>query len=117
MVEQAEDEQEVDAPGRLFFFCTLVTGPRRSLSLKLSDTRVFEPQIWKTNRRSLPAGRDFCIDNLLVRVHLIIVMIRWTGLAPWEHPDASRRPGQLAGGLAQSLGAEALSSSLLLSSL
>ena len=28
-----------------FFFFTLVTGPRRSLSLKLSDTRVCEPQI------------------------------------------------------------------------
>jgi len=27
------------------FFFTLVTGPRRSLSLKLSDTRVYEPQI------------------------------------------------------------------------
>jgi len=25
------------------FFFTLVTGPRRSLSLKLSDTRVYEP--------------------------------------------------------------------------
>jgi len=25
-----------------FFFCTVVTGPRRSLSLKLSDTRVYE---------------------------------------------------------------------------
>ena len=24
------------------------------------------------------------IDNLLVRAHCIIVMIRWTGLAPWE---------------------------------
>jgi len=24
------------------------------------------------------------IDNVLVRIHLIIVMIRWTGLAPWE---------------------------------
>ena len=29
----------------LFFFVTLVTGPRRSLSLKLSDTSVYEPQI------------------------------------------------------------------------
>jgi len=29
----------------LFFFFTLVTGPRRSLSLKLSDTEVYEPQI------------------------------------------------------------------------
>ena len=28
-----------------FFFFTLVTGPRRSLSLKLSDTRVYEHQI------------------------------------------------------------------------
>jgi len=26
----------------------------------------------------------FFIDNLLVRIHFIIVMIRWTGLAPWE---------------------------------
>jgi len=32
-------------PVRLFFFFTLVTGPRRSLSLKLSDTRVYEHQI------------------------------------------------------------------------
>ena len=28
--------------------------------------------------------REFLIDNLLVRIHFIIVMIRWTGLAPWE---------------------------------
>ena len=28
--------------------------------------------------------REFFIGNLLVRVHCIIVMIRWTGLAPWE---------------------------------
>ena len=28
-----------------FFFFTLVTGRRRSFSLKLSDTRVYEPQI------------------------------------------------------------------------
>ena len=35
---------------------------------------------------SAPAGtgREFCIDNLLVRSHFIILMIRWTGLAPWE---------------------------------
>ena len=26
-----------------FFFFTLVTGPRRSLSLELSDARVYEP--------------------------------------------------------------------------
>ena len=28
--------------------------------------------------------RDFFIDNLLVRIHSIIKLIRWTGLAPWE---------------------------------
>jgi len=26
--------------------------------------------------------REFFIDNLLLRIHLIIIMIRWTGLAP-----------------------------------
>ena len=31
--------------GFFFFFFTLVTGPRRSLSLKLSDTRVCASQI------------------------------------------------------------------------
>jgi len=35
-----------------FFFFTHVTGPRRSLSLNLSDTRVYEPQIrtWRFRR-------------------------------------------------------------------
>ena len=28
--------------------------------------------------------REFFIDNLLVRIHFIIGMIRWTGLVPWE---------------------------------
>jgi len=28
--------------------------------------------------------RELFIDNLLVRIHFIIVMIRWTGLAPRE---------------------------------
>ena len=35
-------------------------------------------------RTPTPREREFFIDNLLVRVHFIIVMIRWTGLAPWE---------------------------------
>ena len=33
---------------------------------------------------SWPTEREFVIGNLLVRIHFIIVMIRWTGLAPWE---------------------------------
>ena len=28
--------------------------------------------------------REFFVDNLVVRIYFIIVMIRWTGLAPWE---------------------------------
>jgi hypothetical protein len=28
--------------------------------------------------------RERVIDNLLVRIHFIIVMIGWTGLASWE---------------------------------
>ena len=75
-----------------FFFFTRVTGPRRSLSLKLSGTRVYEPQIRArlgtrgfqpcgVGPRLAPREREFFIDNLLVRVHFIIVMIRWTGLA------------------------------------
>ena len=31
-----------------------------------------------------PGERQFFIDNLLVRIDFVIVMIRWTGLAPWE---------------------------------
>jgi len=30
------------------------------------------------------AARSFFIDSLLVRIHFIIVMIRWTGLAAWQ---------------------------------
>ena len=29
-------------------------------------------------------GREYFIDNLLVRIHFIIVMVRWTGPAQWE---------------------------------
>ena len=40
----------------LFFFFSLVTGPRRSLRLKMSDTRVYEPQI----RARLGTTAHFC---------------------------------------------------------
>ena len=47
-----------------FLFFTLVTGPRRSLSLKLSDTRVYEPQI----RARLGTTAHFC--EVVVRTTL-----------------------------------------------
>ena len=28
--------------------------------------------------------REFFIDNQLARIHFIIMMIRWSGIAPWE---------------------------------
>ena len=31
-----------------------------------------------------PTGPNPSHDNLLVQIHFIIVMMRWTGLAPWE---------------------------------
>ena len=33
---------------------------------------------------TLQREREFFIDNLLARIHFIVVMIRWTGLAAWE---------------------------------
>jgi len=38
---------------------------------------------WRASRTA-DAEREFFIDNLLVRIHFIIKMIWWTGLAPWE---------------------------------
>jgi len=35
-------------------------------------------------QRGAEREREFYIDSLLVRIHFIIVMIRWSGLAPWE---------------------------------
>jgi hypothetical protein len=34
------------------------------------------------NARTATEEREWSIDSLLVRIHCIIVMIRWTGLAP-----------------------------------
>ena len=41
-----------------------------------------------------PREREFFIDDLLVRIHFIIEMIRWTGLAPWDFEFPF--PGSLA---------------------
>ena len=29
-----------------------------------------------------PSESEFCVDNFLVRIHFIVEMIWWTGLAP-----------------------------------
>jgi len=38
----------------------------------------------RAQRTPLLPEREFFVGNLLVRIHFIIVMIRWTGLAPWK---------------------------------
>ena len=55
-------------------------------------------------RHATPPEREFFIDNLLVRIHFIIVMIRWTGLAPWEFE--SPFPGSLTSTLLDAEGGE-----------
>jgi len=42
------------------------------------------PKLTDFYREPSMSEREFFIDNLLVRIHFIIVMIRWTGLAPWD---------------------------------
>jgi hypothetical protein len=47
-----------------------------------------QPKPQTSNARSQSeqffSEREFLIDNLLVRNHLIIEIVWWTGLAPWE---------------------------------
>ena len=50
------------------------------------DLREANPLVGQVRRRveRRPWEREFFINNLLVRIHLIIEMIRRTGLAPWD---------------------------------
>ena len=58
----------------------------------LVKTQSGVPQSWY-NPIQPHREREFFIDNLLDRIHFIIVMIGWTGLAPWEFEFPS--PGSL----------------------
>jgi len=44
------------------------------------ELRELDPEVLALSQRE----REYFIDNLLVRIHFIIEMIWWTGLAPWE---------------------------------
>ena len=50
----------------------------------MQHSRHRNSTVQKQKFAQLSGEREFFIDNLLVRMHFIIVMIRWTGLAPWE---------------------------------
>ena len=55
---------------------------------KMSDAgpcTIIQIAYTNSNVRMLEGDeRDFFIDNLQLRIHFIIEMIWWTGLAPWE---------------------------------
>jgi len=68
------------ATARFFFFLTRVTGPRRSLRLKLSDTRVYAPQI----RARLGTTPHFC------EVVVLKLRARCTSSHPGDNPGANR---------------------------
>jgi len=44
----------------------------------LRPGKTFEPFLGETKEK------EFLIGNLLERIHFVIEMIWWTGLAPWE---------------------------------
>jgi len=56
---EVDDYKHAD---KVFFFFTLVSGPRRSLGLKLSDTRVCEPE---KRARHLEVDDDKHADKVL----------------------------------------------------
>ena len=51
---------------------------------RLAVYKIVNGLLVHPNPKSETLEREFFIDNLLVRIHFIIVMMRWTGLAPWE---------------------------------
>jgi len=69
-VRDGEAENETDAKDTLLLIHNCTSADVEYLARLRAEGQVPE--------------REFFIDNLLVRVHFIIVMIRWTGLAPWE---------------------------------
>ena len=65
----------------------LVTSPRTETLLVHdveSSTLTVETSGFGIGDAAGRREREFLIATLLVRIHFGIVMIRWTGLAPWE---------------------------------
>jgi len=63
-------------PVLFFFFFTLVTGPRRSLSLELSDTRVYEPQIpCGIHRRAVGPRTSSVRGHIYIYIYIYIIYL------------------------------------------
>ena len=65
----------------------------RKLNQKKSNLFKPNPSLYSPWRRDEEEGGvpneagdvvQLSVDNLMVQIHMVIVMIRWTGLAPWE---------------------------------
>jgi hypothetical protein len=74
--DRSEEEQDAAAPDSRDVY--------RGTSLIRNRTHLADRSEEEQDASGGPPERvrDFFIDNLLVRIHFIIVMIRWTGLAP-----------------------------------
>ena len=77
----------------LSFFFTLVTGPRRSLSLKLSDARVYEPQI-----RARLGTTAHCCEVVVLKPETLRAVPRRD--RTWRTNTRSPKPETLQGYLA-----------------
>ena len=75
-----------EVQGYSFFFFTPVTGPRRSLSLKLSDAKIYEPQIRARLGNHNTTILGFCRNSLLTlepfdlrnrRTSYSIISVKW----------------------------------------
>ena len=73
---------QFSSPGEFFCQRGVTRGVPRSVLHSGGAALVVHPFVGE---------REFVIDNLLVRIHYIIVMIRWTGLAPWNDGERGRR--------------------------
>jgi len=70
------------------------TNTNAAMGEEVAFVKAAATELYK-NAESRPCPcreRDLFIDNPLVRIHFIIVMIRWTGLAPWEFESPENVP-------------------------
>ena len=59
-------------------------GTKRRTSPPRDDVAAMAQTSSRSGLTGRGVEREFFHDTLPVRIHWIIVMIRWTGLAPWE---------------------------------
>ena len=57
--------------------------PRNVLTIIACCNSTFDKRVF-IHRMGKARERELFIGNRMVRIHFVIVMIRWTGPAPWE---------------------------------